>query len=81
MRKRPIFKKEEADGDIDCVSVANPHARVHEPKVKVDGLTKYVDNHDFRFDNSFKEDESSDTLYKTMLLPLIPSLFSNGVVT
>lgn len=54
---------------------------MHEPKVKVDGLTKYVDNHDFKFDNSFHENESSDSLYKAMLLPLVPSLFSNGIVT
>lgn len=49
--------------------------------MKVDGLTKYIENHDFRFDNSFNEKENSDELYKTMLLPLVPSLFKNGIVT
>jgi kinesin family protein 2/24 len=81
VRKRPIFKKEELSGDIDWISVANPHWRVHEPKIKVDGLTKYVENYDFNFDNSFHEKETSDTLYEKMLLPLIPSLFSGGMVT
>lgn len=81
VRKRPIFKKEENAGDIDCVSVANPHCRVHEPKVKVDGLTKYVENNDFKFDNSFHELETTGALYSAMLQPLISSLFANGVVT
>lgn len=81
VRKRPIFKKEENAGDIDWVSVANPHCRVHEPKIKVDGITKYVENHDFNFDNSFNESEPTEPLYKTMLKPLITSLFTNGIVT
>jgi kinesin family protein 2/24 len=51
MRKRPVFKKEESAGEIDAISVANPRVRVHECKYKVDGITKYVENHDFDFDN------------------------------
>jgi len=44
VRKRPLFDKEERDGEIDCVSVNNPSIVVHEPKVKVDGITKYVED-------------------------------------
>lgn len=47
VRKRPLFKKEEVAGEIDAISCANPMIRVHEPKLKVDGITKYVENHDF----------------------------------
>ena len=81
VRKRPIFPKEESSGDIDWVSVANPHCRVHEPKIKVDGITKYVENHDFNFDNSFNEKESTEIVYQTMIYPLMASLFEGGVVT
>jgi kinesin family protein 2/24 len=42
VRKRPVFKKEEQSGEIDSISAANPQIRVHEPKFKVDGITKYV---------------------------------------
>lgn len=59
MRKRPIFKKEEQNGEIDCISCANPSIRVLAPKYKVDGITKYVDNQDFTFDNSFNEKETN----------------------
>lgn len=47
VRKRPIFKKEEQGGEIDAVSCSNPFIRVHEPKFRVDGITKYMENHDF----------------------------------
>ena len=53
MRKRPIFKKEEQNGEIDSASCANPQIKIHEPKFKVDGITKYVENHTFTFDNTF----------------------------
>jgi kinesin family protein 2/24 len=57
VRKRPVFKKEEQNGEIDSVSAANPQIRILEPKFKVDGITKYVENHSFTFDNTFNEDE------------------------
>ena len=60
VRKRPIFEKEERDGQIDCVSVANPIIRVGEPKYKVDGITKYIENHDTKFDNAFACAESTE---------------------
>lgn len=44
VRKRPLFDKEYAGGEIDCVTASNPKIVVHECKVKVDGITKYVDD-------------------------------------
>jgi kinesin family member 2/24 len=48
---------------MDAVSVANPQIQVHEPKFKVDGITKYIENHFFTFDNAFNENETSEALY------------------
>lgn len=45
---------------MDSVSAANPLIRVHECKYKVDGITKYVENHDFTFDNTFADNEGTD---------------------
>jgi len=42
VRKRPMFDKETAMGEIDAVSCANPKILVHEPKIRVDGITKYI---------------------------------------
>ncbi len=81
VRKRPLFKKESNAGELDCVSVANPKVLVHECKYRVDGITKYLDNSNFEFDNTFSENESSEDLYKYSIKPLIPLLFNKGVVT
>ena len=44
MRKRPLFQKEAKKGEIDALSCANPKIVIHEPKIKVDGITKYIEN-------------------------------------
>ena len=67
VRKRPIFQKEERDGQIDCVSVANPVIRVGEPKFKVDGITKFIENHDTKFDNAFPCSESTEQVYEVAI--------------
>lgn len=82
VRKRPIVKKEEQGGEIDSVSCANPQIKIHEPKFRVDGITKYIENHEFVFDNTFNEDEENIDIYNCSLRPLIPSLFlPEGMVT
>ncbi len=53
VKKRPVFMNELSNGEIDCVSVSNPVITVHECKFKVDGITKFVENQEFVFDNSF----------------------------
>jgi kinesin family protein 2/24 len=67
VRKRPIFTKEETNGEIDAVTAANPKIRVHECKFRVDGITKFIENHDFVFDNTFSDNETSDDLYRSAI--------------
>jgi len=59
VRKRPLFDKEYAKGEIDSVSSSNPYIVVHENKFKVDGITKYIQDTNFEFDNTFNENENS----------------------
>lgn len=59
VRKRPLFDKEYNMGEIDSVSTSNPRVVVHQPKFKVDGITKYVNDTNFEFDNAFNENENS----------------------
>ena len=81
VRKRPIFQKEEAGGEIDAVSAENPRVRVHECKYKVDGITKTVENHDFTFDNVFGR-EPTNALYEAAIRPNLGLPFlRGGVVT
>lgn len=78
VRKRPLFEKEITDGENDAVSCANPQIKVHFPKLKVDGITKYIDNHLFTFDNTFNQDENTQDLYKYSLKGVLPDLFKNS---
>lgn len=55
--------------------------RVHETKFKVDGITKYIENSDFRFDNAFSDIEDTNDIYKSSLQPLMHMLMNKGVVT
>jgi kinesin family member 2/24 len=81
VRKRPIFPKEEKSGEIDSVSCSNPRILVHEPKLKVDGITKYLENHTFVFDNTFGEKEDNATVYEYSLKPLCAFILNGGTVT
>lgn len=81
VRKRPIFPKELFNAEIDCVSVTNPKIQVHECKFKVDGISKHLENHEFIFDNSFGENDSTENVYIYTFKPLIHKLFSKGIIT
>jgi len=59
VRKRPLFDREYQNGEIDSVSASNPKVVVHQPKYKVDGITKYINDSNFEFDNTFNENENS----------------------
>ena len=63
VRKRPLFEKETAAGEIDVVTVSNPKIYIHNPQYKVDGITKYIQNNDFSFDNSYHESEDAVPIY------------------
>jgi kinesin family protein 2/24 len=70
IRKRPIFEKELAYGEIDSVTCVNPKSIIHETRLKVDGITKFLQNTDFTFDCAYGEHDSSEEIYGTTLQPL-----------
>lgn len=82
VRKRPINKKEKERGEDDIVDVHNGRAYVivNETKVKVD-LTKYIEKHQFNFDDALDEVVSNDQVYRTTVQPLVHTLFKNGRAT
>jgi kinesin family protein 2/24 len=81
VKKRPVFANELSNGEIDCVSASNPVITVHECKFKVDGITKFVDNSEFLFDNSFSHMESNEELYEYSVKPILDLVFNMGIVT
>jgi kinesin family protein 2/24 len=81
VKKRPIFAHELSGGDIDCVSASNPTITVHECRYKVDGITKYIENSEFEFDNAFSHLESNEELYHYSMRQILDLVFNTGIVT
>ena len=81
VRKRPIFQKELNSGEIDCVSVVNPRIYIHECKVQIDGITKYLEDHEFYFDNAFGDNDQTSDVYKYTIGPVINLILNQGIVT
>mmetsp|Transcript_41184 Transcript_41184/g.54199 ORF Transcript_41184/g.54199 Transcript_41184/m.54199 type:complete len:644 (+) Transcript_41184:338-2269(+) len=81
VRKRPINDKEVAKRDYDSVTNWNPTVLVHYCKLKVDGITKYLDNAEFEFDHSFGEDDDTFEIYRYTCAPLVPFCVGGGRAT
>ena len=81
VRKRPLSRKEINNGEIDNISALNPKLIVHECKVKIDGFTKYLEDHEFYFDNTFNESETTEEIYDYTISPMIDLVLSKGIVT
>lgn len=75
VRKRPLSRKEKAREDVDIVDM-NDQSQVylHEPRVKVD-MTRYVETHEFAFDNAFDDKQDNSAIYKDTCRPLLCSVF------
>ena len=54
---------------------------MHECKYKVDGITKFIDNSVFEFDNAFSNDESNEDLYRYSVEPILDLVFNTGTIT
>ncbi|KAJ3252541.1 Kinesin-like protein kif24 [Chytriomyces hyalinus] len=81
VRKRPLNKKELRTNQIDVATVSDRRTLiVNEPKVKVD-LTKYVEQHEFTFDEVFDCDCTNDDVYRRSAFPLVEYIFTGGKAT
>jgi kinesin family member 2/24 len=71
VRKRPISEKEREKNDHDSVTCLNPTAWIHTAKLKVDGITKYLDHSAFTFDHVFDEHVTTEEVYRHTTMPLV----------
>ena len=78
VRKRPVSEKELKKLDHDCVTCITNSGSVwvHTAKLKVDGITKYLDHSSFRFDHSFHEKEETQQIYQKTVMPLVDYVLS-----
>lgn len=71
VRKRPISEKEREKNDHDSVTCLHPTVWIHSAKLKVDGITKYLDHSRFAFDHAFDETASTEHVYQCTTMPLV----------
>jgi kinesin family protein 2/24 len=81
VRKRPISVKEVNRNDNDSVTCTNPMIIVHDCKLKVDGISKYLDNTSFEFDHTFHEDNTTDNIYDCAVQSLVDFVVGGGRAT
>ncbi|RLN90941.1 hypothetical protein BBJ28_00010477 [Nothophytophthora sp. Chile5] len=77
VRKRPVNCKEVKKHDYDAVTCLNPMAIVHDCKLKVDGITKYLDSNAFNFDHTFDENATNESVYLHTAQPLVKFVFQD----
>ncbi|KAF9216452.1 Kinesin-like protein kif24 [Podila verticillata] len=80
VRKRPLNSKEINRGEKDMATVAGRQLTVDEPKVRVD-MTKFIERHNFVFDEVFDSDATNEDVYKRTAYPLVQYLFEGGKAT
>mmetsp|Transcript_19887 Transcript_19887/g.54842 ORF Transcript_19887/g.54842 Transcript_19887/m.54842 type:complete len:601 (-) Transcript_19887:173-1975(-) len=71
VRKRPVNDKEREKLDHDSITVLNPTVWVHSAKLRVDGITKYMDHSSFQLDYAFDEKCNTQLLYEATSRPLV----------
>lgn len=81
VRKRPISRKEVDRSDHDSVTCSNPIVVVHDCKLKVDGISKFLDNSFFEVDHAFNEDCTTEEVYVCAVQPLVGFVAGGGRAT
>jgi len=80
VRKRPMNRREIQSQQSDVVMCKNSAVIVREPKLKVD-LTRYTEEHNFLFDQSFDEHTTNEQLYCSCVRPVIDAVFQRAKCT
>jgi kinesin family protein 2/24 len=80
IRKRPLTK-EELRSTTDIIEVISPKGLfLKEERKKVD-LTKYVEEHAFKFDAVFDENQTNEDIYKELVKPLVKYAFGRKKIS
>lgn len=49
--------------------------------MKVDGITRFIEDQEFLFDNIFGIDEPTEELYRYTVFPTLRNVLNGGIVT
>ena len=81
LKQRREARKAREDRKNNPNEIKNPKVYIHECKVQVDGISKYLEDHEFYFDNTFGENNTTNEVYKYTIEPMINLVLDQGIVT
>ena len=83
VRKRPLSSKELQlnQQDILELSTSDQSVSVLEDRVKLDGISRYIEKHEFRFDRVFDVDSNNQQIYSSCVQELVDTVISGGRAT
>lgn len=83
VRKRPLSQKELSLKHQDILELDQSSQRVTvlEDRVKLDGISKYVEKHDFIFDRVFDVNSTNRQIYSSIVQDLVDTVISGGRAT
>lgn len=61
--------------------MSNPYIKVLTPKIRVDGITRFIEEQEFQFDNTFGDQEETQQLYLSSIRNSLESIFLGGNLT
>lgn len=82
VRKRPLSEKEALTGQ-DGIQCDSDHSviAINAVRTKLDGLSKYEEEHSFRFDKVFDDSVDNEQVYLQVLSPLVQYAGNGGTST
>ena len=83
VRKRPLSSKEILSNHQDILELNSAHQSVAvlEDRVKLDGISRYIEKHEFRFDRVFDVNSSNHQIYSSCVQELVDTVISGGRAT
>lgn len=78
VRKRPLNARERSAGAADVVAVDGRRVVVAAQRVRVDGITKYVEEQPFSFDTAFGDGADNAAVYAGVVEPIVSFCVAGG---
>ena len=83
VRKRPLSTREVQSNHQDILEMnsSGQCVSVLEGRVKLDGISKYIEKHEFVFDRAFDVDSTNHQIYSSCVQELVDTVISGGRAT
>ena len=81
VRKRPLSQREVQANHHDILELTNHCVAVLEDRVRLDGISRYTEKHEFIFDRVFDVNSTNRQIYAASVQELVDNVISGGRAT